>query len=44
MGTEAVRELTVENFPVTVAIDSKGNNLYELGRQEYLSKTNRQDE
>jgi fumarate hydratase subunit beta len=36
LGTEAVRELLVENFPVTVAIDSKGNNLYELGRQEYL--------
>ncbi|MDR0877750.1 MAG: Fe-S-containing hydro-lyase [Treponema sp.] len=36
LGTEAVRELMVENFPVTVAIDSKGNNLYELGRIEYL--------
>jgi fumarate hydratase subunit beta len=29
LGTEAIRELEVENFPVIVVIDSKGNNLYE---------------
>jgi fumarate hydratase subunit beta len=29
LGTEAVRRLTVRNFPVTVAIDCRGNNLYE---------------
>lgn len=29
LGTEAIRELQVENFPVIVVIDSKGNNLYE---------------
>jgi fumarate hydratase subunit beta len=29
LGTEAVRRLTVKNFPVIVAIDSEGNNLYE---------------
>jgi fumarate hydratase subunit beta len=29
LGTEAVRRLTVKDFPVIVAIDSKGNNLYE---------------
>jgi fumarate hydratase subunit beta len=28
LGTEAVHELYVESFPVIVAIDSKGNNLY----------------
>jgi fumarate hydratase subunit beta len=28
LGTEAVRRLTVKDFPVTVAIDSRGNNLY----------------
>ncbi len=28
LGTEAVRKLTVENLPVIVVIDSKGNNLY----------------
>lgn len=30
LGTEAVRELYVEDFPVIVVIDSKGNNLYEI--------------
>lgn len=29
LGTEAVRELQVKNFPVIVVIDSEGNNLYE---------------
>ncbi|WP_099469825.1 Fe-S-containing hydro-lyase [Konateibacter massiliensis] len=29
LGTEAIRELEVENFPVIVVIDSEGNNLYE---------------
>ncbi|MDR1469564.1 MAG: Fe-S-containing hydro-lyase [Spirochaetaceae bacterium] len=29
LGTEAVRRLTVKEFPVIVAIDSRGNNLYE---------------
>jgi fumarate hydratase subunit beta len=36
LGAEAVRRLTVENFPVTVVIDSRGNDLYESGRREYL--------
>jgi fumarate hydratase subunit beta len=36
LGTEAVRRLTVEAFPVTVVIDSKGRNLYRLGREAYL--------
>lgn len=29
LGTEAIRKLKVENFPVIVVIDSKGDNLYE---------------
>lgn len=29
LGTEAIRELEVENFPVIVVINSKGRNLYE---------------
>lgn len=37
LGPEALRKLKVENFPVTVTIDSLGNNLYELGRKKYLS-------
>ena len=35
LGTEAVRELVVEKLPLVVAIDSRGNNLYENGRLEY---------
>ncbi len=37
LGAEAIRRLEVENLPATVIIDSQGNNLYELGRQQYLS-------
>lgn len=29
LGTEAIRRLKVENFPVIVVIDSQGNDLYE---------------
>ena len=36
LGAEAIRRLEVENFPVTVIIDSQGNNLYEMGRKAYL--------
>lgn len=35
LGTEAVRKLEVENFPVIVVIDSEGNNLYETAIKEY---------
>ncbi|MDE7208927.1 MAG: FumA C-terminus/TtdB family hydratase beta subunit [Clostridia bacterium] len=28
LGTEAVRRITVKDFPVVVAIDSKGNSIY----------------
>ena len=37
LGAEAIRRLEVENFPVTVVIDSEGNNLYETGREAYLN-------
>ncbi|MDF2842647.1 MAG: hydro-lyase, Fe-S type, tartrate/fumarate subfamily, beta subunit [Herbinix sp.] len=30
LGTEAIRELYVEDFPVIVVIDTNGNNLYEI--------------
>jgi fumarate hydratase subunit beta len=36
LGSEAIRKLTVKNFPATVVIDSLGNNLYETGLKEYL--------
>ena len=35
LGTEAIRKLEVENFPVVVVIDSEGNNLYETACSEY---------
>ncbi len=38
LGTEAVHRLEVENFPVTVIIDTLGNNLYETGPNAYLSR------
>lgn len=34
LGTEAVRELYVEDFPCIVVIDSQGNNLYETAIKE----------
>ncbi|GFI21825.1 fumarate hydratase class I, anaerobic [Lachnospiraceae bacterium] len=37
LGTEAIRKLEVENFPVIVVVDSDGNNLYETAVQEYSS-------
>lgn len=35
LGTEAIRKLEVENFPVIVVIDAQGNNLYETAIQQY---------
>ncbi|MBP3205089.1 MAG: Fe-S-containing hydro-lyase [Lachnospiraceae bacterium] len=35
LGTEAIRKLRVERFPVIVVIDSQGNNLYETAIKEY---------
>ena len=36
LGCEAIRELKVENMPLTVVIDSQGNNLYKSGPEAYL--------
>lgn len=36
LGAEALRKLYVEDMPLTVIIDSFGNNLYETGPKEYL--------
>ena len=38
LGPEAVHRLEVEDFPVTVVIDSLGNDLYETGRQAWLER------
>lgn len=37
LGAEAICRLEVKDFPVTVIIDSQGNNLYEEGRRRYLA-------
>lgn len=37
LGSEAIRRLEVEDLPVVVVIDSEGNNLYEMGQQQYLN-------
>lgn len=38
LGAEAIRKMKVENLPVIVVIDSKGNNLYETAIQKYKVK------
>jgi fumarate hydratase subunit beta len=35
LGAEAIYKLKVENFPVTVVIDSKGNDLYKIGKEKF---------
>lgn len=35
LGTEAIRKMEVENFPVIVVIDSEGNNLYETAVKDF---------
>lgn len=38
LGTEAIRRLTVKDFPVIVVMDSQGNNLYETATEAWRSK------
>lgn len=38
LGAEAIYKLKVENFPVTVVIDSEGNDLYDKGKAQYRRK------
>ena len=35
LGAEAIRRLEVENFPVYVANDTKGNDIYKIGVEKY---------
>ena len=37
LGAEAIRKLEVKDMPLVVIIDTKGNNLYEIGKNEYLN-------
>ena len=38
LGAEAIRTLIVRDMPLVVVIDSEGNDLYKLGRAEYLTQ------
>jgi len=35
LGCESVKRMTVRDLPLTVAIDSRGNDLFRLGREQY---------
>ena len=37
LGAEAILKIKVEKFPVVVVIDSKGNNLYDISKEEFSS-------
>ncbi len=38
LGPEAIRKLTVKDFPVTVINDTHGADLYQMGREQYEVK------
>jgi len=38
LGPEAVRKITVKDFPVTVINDTFGSDLYQMGREQYEVK------
>ncbi|MDE6281807.1 MAG: fumarate hydratase C-terminal domain-containing protein, partial [Oscillospiraceae bacterium] len=35
LGCESIKRMTVKDLPLTVAIDSRGNDLFRQGREEY---------
>jgi len=37
LGAEAIRKMEVKDMPLVVIIDSKGNNLYKIGQEDYLN-------
>lgn len=38
LGTEAIRRLRIDNFPVIVVMDAEGNDLYETAAGEYCTE------
>ncbi len=38
LGTEAIRELKIKDFPVIVVIDKDGNNLYDIAKERYCEE------
>ena len=43
LGTEAIRRLEIQDFPVSVVVDSEGNNLYETAILQYAKKNEKSD-
>lgn len=43
LGPEAIRKLYVKDFPLTVIIDANGNDLYKIGRENYLGGVHHAD-
>lgn len=41
LGAEAILKIEVEDFPVIVAIDSEGNNIYEISGKEFCGLKDR---
>lgn len=37
LGAEAIRKMEVKDMPLVVIIDSEGNNLYKIGKEQYLN-------
>ena len=40
LGTEAIRKLSVKEFPAIVVSDAKGNNLYDIAQKEFNTEHN----
>ena len=38
LGPESIKKLTLEDFPVIVAVDAFGNDYYQIGQEEYLGQ------
>ena len=43
LGTEAIRRLEIQDFPVIVVVDSEGNNLYETAILQNAKKNEKSD-
>ncbi|MBE6054602.1 MAG: Fe-S-containing hydro-lyase [Clostridium sartagoforme] len=43
LGAEAIRKMEVRDMPLTVVIDTEGNNLYKQGQEEYLKTINKEN-
>jgi len=39
LGMEAVREFVVEKMPVTVAVDSRGESIHDIGPEAWRNRT-----